>query len=279
MRNLANSVIKNLTYNPRLITLAHRLGIAEILKSCDYRLRRPRDGVVRHLVAGVEVALSLPNPTEFRIFEQGYGHESDFLDALARKLQPGDVYYDVGSNIGQFLIPMSKVVGERGRAFGFEPHPLNHQRLAENIDLNRLTNAHVFQVALSDGAGEIEMFGQRGTATMVWRAAARHKAEVTAIVQTVRGDDLRLAEGLPIPKAVKIDVEGAEFAVLTGLRETLSSRDCELLCCEIHPPFLPVEVSPQMVLSLVGTFGFNLLGTQARGSEIHLVAEKAVRWH
>lgn len=276
MHTSAKNVIKNLTYNPRLAEWARRLRLADILKTCDYRLRAPRDRIVRHRVAGVEVALSVPNPTEFRNCEHGYGHESDFLEALAKRLQPGDVYYDIGSNVGLFVIPMSKLVGEGGRVFAFEPHPLNNQRLMENVNVNRLTNTRVFQLALSDRCGEAEMFGQRATATIISRAAAHHQSLPTATVQTIRGDDLRRTEDLPIPKAVKIDVEGSEFAVLTGLTKTLSSPECEFLCCEIHPPFLPAEISPDMVISLVRSLGFRVLKTEQRGMEIHLVAEKVV---
>ena len=183
-------------------------------------------------------------------------------------------HHDVGSNVGQFVIPVAKIVGERGQAVGFEPHPVNHQRLMRNVALNRLMNVKVFQVALGDGNGEIHIYGARGTATVVPHAAAWHGSLPVASIQTMRGDDLRTGTGLPLPKAVKIDVEGAEFAVLSGLEATLSSPVCELLCLEIHPRFIPAEVSTEMVCSLVRSFGFNRVETRPRASEIHLIAEK-----
>jgi hypothetical protein len=95
-----------------------------------------------------------------------------------------------------------------------------------------------------------------------------------ATIRVLRGDDLRAGSGLPLPKAVKIDVEGAEFEVLSGLKKTLSSPLCELLCLEIHPRLVPAEVSTEMVFSLVRSLGFNRADTRPRGSEIHLIAEK-----
>jgi FkbM family methyltransferase len=249
--------------------------VASALKSYEYRLRGPGDGVVRHAIAGVEVLFAAPDATEFRTLECCYTGEMDFVEALANHLRQGGVFYDIGSNVGQFLIPMAKIIGERGQAVGFEPHPANHQRLMGNVALNGLTNVKVFQVALGDCNGEVHIYGTRGTATVVPRAETLNRGLSVATVQAMRGDDLRSDTGLPVPAAVKIDVEGAEFEVLGGLKKTLSDPLCELLCLQIHPQFLPAEVSTEMVFSLVRSFGFNRAETRPRGSEIHLIAQKA----
>ena len=52
-------------------------------------------------------------------------------------------------------------------------------------------------------------------------------------VQTVAIDDLVRAGGLPTPDVVKIDVEGAEIAVLEGMRETID-RHRPAIICELH---------------------------------------------
>jgi len=230
--------------------------------------------LVRHAIGGVQFVFTELDATEFHALESYYGNELDFVEALEKRLRGGGVYYDIGSNVGQFLIPVAKIVGERGRVIGFEPDPESYQLLMKNISLNDLTNATVFKLGLSDSSGEIQIFGPRGAATIVPRAANQNKSSPTAIIHVTRGDDLRRNAGLPLPKAVKIDVEGAEFAVLSGLTETLSSPLCELLCLEIHPRFIPAEVSPEMVLSLVRSLGFNRTASRQRGGEIHLIAEK-----
>ncbi|MGD0123753.1 MAG: FkbM family methyltransferase [Terriglobia bacterium] len=274
MTGLANQAVRSLTTNGFLVSLARHLRLAAPLKSLEFRLRGPSDGVVHHKTGGVEVVFAASNATEFRTLESCYADEADFIDALAKKLRLGGVFYDVGSNVGQFLIPVAKMVGERGEVIGFEPHPANHEGLLKNIALNRLANVRVFQVALADSAGEIQIYGTRGTATVVARAAATHPSTEVAAVRAMRGDDLRAEAQLLVPKGVKIDVEGAEFGVLRGLKETLSSPLCELLCLEIHPSFLPPEVSTGMVLSLVRAFRFDRIQTRTRGSEIHLIAKK-----
>jgi FkbM family methyltransferase len=274
MHQRVNNAIQSLTHNQRLVKIARGLHIAGVLKRCEYRLRGPSDGLIRHAIGGVQVVFAAPDATEFRTFECGIGDELDFIEALEKRLRGGGVYYDIGTNVGQFLIPMAKIVGEGGRVIGFEPHPGSYQRLIRNIALNDLTNATVFPLALGDRNGQIQIFGARELATIVPRAAHLRNSSPAAIVEVKRGDDLRRTAGLPLPKAVKIDVEGAEFAVLSGLKETLSSPVCELLCLEMHPCFSPAEVSPEMVLSLVRSLGFSRTASRRRGLDIHVIAEK-----
>jgi FkbM family methyltransferase len=266
--------LQNLTHNPRLVGFARRFHVAAPLKSVEYWLRGPSDGVIRQNIAGVDVLFATPDATELRTLESCYADEMDFIDALKETLRFGDVFYDVGSNAGQFLIPMAKIVGDPGRAIGFEAHPGNYRRLLKNVALNQLTNVQTFRLALSDARGEVQMFGERGTASIVSAAARYHHDPPTCAVPAVRGEDLRRSAGLPVPKAVKVDVEGAEFAVLSGLAETLSNPLCALLCCEVHPPLLPEGTSPASCLSLVRSLGFNRTETRPRGNEIHVIARR-----
>jgi hypothetical protein len=130
------------------------------------------------------------------------------------------------------------------------------------------------RIGVLPASGETQIFGKRGRATIVPHAASQNKRSLVAIIEVTRGDDLRRTARLPVPKAVKIDVEGAEFGVLSGLKETLSNPGCELLCLEIHPRLIPAEVSPETVLSLVRSLGFNRTESRPGGSRIHLIAEK-----
>jgi len=269
-----NDAIRVLTTNQHFVGLARQLRLAAPLKSLEYRLRGPSNGIIGHQICGVEVVFAAPDATEFRTLESCYAEEADFTGVLAGKLCPGAIFYDVGSNVGQFLILAAKLVGEQGRVVGFEPHPANHRRLLTNVALNQLVNVRVFPLALTERSAEIPMYGERGTATLMARAAAIHPSTELHIVRAMRGDDLRVEAQLPIPKAVKIDVEGAEWGVLRGLKETLSSPLCELLCLEIHPRFVPSHISTDMVLALVRSFGFKRIETLPRGTEIHLIAEK-----
>jgi hypothetical protein len=95
------------------------------------------------------------------------------------------------------------------------------------------------------------------------------------MVDIVEGDQLVEAENLPLPRAVKIDVEGYEYAVIQGLRRTLGHHACQMVCCEIHPARLPAHVKPETVGDLLRSVGFNRIDTYPRWDKaFHLVAYK-----
>ena len=78
---------------------------------------------------------------------------------LLRLLQPGDVFVDVGANIGYFSVLAASLVGEQGAVFSFEPDPNNYRLLCANMALNAFDgNSVTVEAALSDLAGEGRLF-------------------------------------------------------------------------------------------------------------------------
>lgn len=64
--------------------------------------------------------------------------ETEVQDALAELLRPGDVFYDVGANVGYFTIIAARLVGPEGRVVAVEPQPeavkrLQHKRRAQRV--------------------------------------------------------------------------------------------------------------------------------------------------
>src|SRR5437879_3937805 len=73
--------------------------------------------------------------------------ERKFVNAF---LRPGDVFVDVGANIGLFTLVAALRVGSTGRVFAFEPTSETFERLVANVRLNKFTNVSPHRVALSD---------------------------------------------------------------------------------------------------------------------------------
>ena len=53
-------------------------------------------------------------------------------------VKPGDVFYDIGANIGVYTIFAAQCIGANGKVYAFEPHSANFTRLLDNIRINQL---------------------------------------------------------------------------------------------------------------------------------------------
>jgi FkbM family methyltransferase len=141
------------------------------------------------------------------------GEWDEHVAAEVRALGPGDLFVDVGANIGYF----SLLAASRGaEVIAFEPNPACHEALLRNAKLNGLT-IDARQIALTDRPGRGTLVIERDD-----RLGAAHLGEAGAGRITVPLDTLDLQLGGRQPKLLKIDVEGAEIGVLEGASETLT---------------------------------------------------------
>jgi FkbM family methyltransferase len=149
-------------------------------------------------------------------------NELPVQEELARLLRPGDIVIDIGANVGFLSVIAAKLVGPDGRVIAFEPVPANARRIRRNARLNRLGRIEVVEAAVGD---------RTGTATLVLAEFAGGAALADADlppdacgeleVRLTTLDDWLARSGSPRPALVKIDVEGAELAVLRGMVATL----------------------------------------------------------
>jgi len=265
-----------LTYRPELSRLVWRLHLAGVFRKLYYWLNRPSGGKSRIEIEGLSVDFYVRTPWELRALDPigGFGKERHVLELLATYLDRGDVVYDVGSNFGIYTLLVAKAVGPEGLVIAIEPETQGYAHLQDNIKLNGLTNIRSFQVALGDQGGVEKLsLAHTGASRLATPATtADHPFEE---VQVIRGDRLVESEGLPIPRVVKIDVEGFEWQVIRGLEHTLAQPDCKLLCCEIHPQLLPPDTKPDHILDFLKSLGFNKIDTFQRGTaEFHALAHK-----
>jgi FkbM family methyltransferase len=151
-------------------------------------------------------------------------------DLLVRRVPRGGVVYDIGANVGFFTLLTSRLVGPAGSVYAFEPLPANLELLRRHLALNRSANVTVFAAAASDRDGHARFEGAGSTG----RLSAEENGEAgDREVPTVRLDGLVARGELKPPAVVKLDVEGAELAVLQGM-ETLLATVRPILLVEFH---------------------------------------------
>jgi FkbM family methyltransferase len=143
--------------------------------------------------------------------------------AIADRLRPGDVFYDVGANVGFFSLLAARRVGATGRVCAFEPVPTNAHSVRRNAELNGLHNLRVFEMAAGreNGVADFLLTRWDGGGSLSEQAVTPAHVMARTQVRVVSLDGLVAAEALPPPDFVKIDVEGTEMDVLVGMSGTI----------------------------------------------------------
>jgi len=255
-RSKAGRLLTRLTYVPKLQAIARFLGLRGLFRKVYYRLAVPRDGNVAVSLGGVSARFRAHTPLELRIIEAG-GGGIRVLTKLISVLRKGDVLWDIGASIGLYTALPAKAVGPEGQVVAFEPDSENYAKLRENVELNGLTNVRLVQKALGETKARMNLYKGADITDSNLRESSKSNSTGCEAIEMVDGDTFREDANLPPPRAIKIDVEGYEYAVLQGLHRTLAMPNCELVFCEIHPTALPAGVSTETILSFLRTVGFS----------------------
>ncbi len=151
------------------------------------------------------------------------GFEKEETDFLTKILKKGDIFVDIGTNVGLFSLIASKIVGNEGKVLCFEPAPLTFSRLKENINLNDFENVDFRNIGLSDKNGELTFYvSNNGHDAWNSFAPSQDNKLDSSIQVPVSTLDIELTNiDKTKIKLVKIDVEGWEKFVLNGGKEFL----------------------------------------------------------
>jgi FkbM family methyltransferase len=139
----------------------------------------------------------------------------DDVYVITSLLDVGDVFVDIGANIGDLAIAAAEKVGKNGVVYAIEPHPKTYSYLLGNITLNKLKNIHTLNTA---AGSEIK-----------WVNFTDYDADDMNKIGSGTKSILCMPMNLVIKerriKLIKIDVEGFEYDVLKGLGNILNHAE------------------------------------------------------
>jgi FkbM family methyltransferase len=204
---------------------------------------------------GVYIEANLDDYLGRHYFLYGLGWQPSFVLSL-RVLRPEVHSIDVGANVGFWLLGAASRLGHTGRAHALEPSPDLLAGLLRNVHLNALTNVTCHQVAASDHDGEGAFVPRPENTALGGLTAA--KADPNAIsVRLTTLDALVERHGLSRVDFLKIDVEGAEEAVLRGATAILAAEASPMLLIEIGGPQAALHgSSPERIKATLATYGY-----------------------
>jgi FkbM family methyltransferase len=182
---------------------------------------------------------------------------------LQNTLQPGQVFVDVGANVGYFTLLAAQLVGPQGRVIAVEAHPVLAEILHRNVVINGVYG-HVTTWHRAAWSSNTDLkfhtrvnFAGNSSAGSVGDEALTRLGDTEEIieVQAVTLDDL-LAD-LTRVDVLKVDIEGAEVHAFTGLARTLAANPDVIVMFEWAPAQIEsVGDRPEALIDLLEQYGF-----------------------
>jgi len=148
-----------------------------------------------------------------------YGIKVEPRDFLFKQINENDFVIDIGANIGETLLNFAKV-NSTGHCLGFEPVPYIFEKLKHNIGLNNFKNITIENLAISDIEEDLSFyFPTNNNSGGISLSKSNEKAD--QIVKAITLDSYVEDKKLDSIDFIKIDVEGFEYNVLKGAKQTI----------------------------------------------------------
>ena len=176
--------------------------------------------------------------------------------AITNELKAGDVAIDVGTNIGSVLVKMADKIGKLGKVYGFEPSENRFKKAENRIQFEDLHNAELIQLALGSRNEFVEMSSPDPTNLGRNRVTKSHLEK--GKVKCVTLDSWVKEKTLTKIDFIKIDVEGFEFEVLSGMTQVLKNLG-PILFIEVDDDNLKTQGSSAAeLLDFIKKFGYTI---------------------
>lgn len=191
---------------------------------------------------------------------------------IKNNLEKNSNFVDIGAHYGYFSLVASE---KAKKVYALEPVPENNKILNKNIQLNRLKNVEVHQLAASDKSGEAEF-------NIPWASdsAGFYEHPNAASIRKIAVKTLRLDEMFANKKIdfIKIDTEGHEIAVLDGLEKTIKNNKPKLLI-EFNPRCLmSAGHSPEDLLTCINKLGYETFVVNEDSFRLDRITGKNKSW-
>jgi FkbM family methyltransferase len=175
--------------------------------------------------------------------------EPGTVDWIDQNVRYGDIFYDIGANVGVYTIFAASRTGDKGKVYAFEPHGANFARLIDNITANNLQqivspnnfalhNKEGFFPFLykSDAVGtsDSQLSVSRDVTGVEDVPSICERKYATTIDHLIDSGEIKA------PDHIKIDVDGNELLILEGMNRLLSgSHRPKSIQVEMNDPHKP----------------------------------------
>lgn len=178
-------------------------------------------------------------------------HDFGDMAYIMHVTTPGDLFVDVGANVGSYTLLACAARGARG--YCFEPVPSTYHRLLDNIALNNLFSRVVaLNIGLSDCEGELAFTASENCTNHVIAYGEAGVGSLTVPVCSL--DSVLLEES---PSLLKIDVEGFEMPILDGAKATLGKASLHSVIIELNGSGTRYGYDEHRIVRTMNEYGFS----------------------
>ncbi len=196
------------------------------------------DGIIKTVsFQNVKFELHIEDWIQQNIYFLG-AYESAELNLLKRHLSEDSVFVDIGANFGLYSLVASQKITNSGKIICFEPFPKNYAALKKNISLNSKSYIISENIALGDKKDELSLYYQPNEKNLGMVSANFMENSKTIEVDVMSFDEYVNENGVDKIDFIKIDVEGFENQVITGMKKTL----------ELFSPMILIEIFDEGII-------------------------------
>ncbi|MBT0159188.1 FkbM family methyltransferase [Candidatus Bathyarchaeota archaeon A05DMB-2] len=167
------------------------------------------------------IRYALVDHESFEIINESESYVSLWLEPV-----PGDVIVDIGAHVGKYTLRTAQLVGDKGAVLAVEANPDNYRVLRKNLELNSICNVIALNLAAWNKDCTLKLF--------IGHVGGHHSAKIDwkrgwYAVRARPMDDVIKEFAVSRVDWIKVDVEGAEWEVLSGLKNTINEYNAKII--------------------------------------------------
>jgi FkbM family methyltransferase len=210
----------------------------------------------------LEIKMIVDTEFEDHRFVSFFDKEPETIEWVKTFIKPGDIFFDVGANIGVFSLLAAALFKKKIMIYAFEPVYHNFDKLCRNIMVNNFNDFFTpYCLAIGDEtklevinlASSVSGSANHMVAGAPEKLATEQNVEFKQGIIAISFDDLAFRFQLPLPNHIKIDTDGFEEKIVKGAEQMFSDQKVRSVLIEITD----IDGSKERIIGMMDGYGFN----------------------
>lgn len=238
--------------------------------------RRHRDlDLITTITRGITMNLTLKDSVQYMLFIDDI-YEPNETSLWLKYSKRASTIIDIGANVGYYSL-LAASVNKTATIIGFEPISKTYNRFVENIEINRYKNITAVRNAVSNTSGKIRInIGNENNWGMSSINQHDYLSDLYEDIESITLDEYVKNSNINVIDLIKIDIEGAEFNALLGMRNLLEVKSPIIFLEVLEQHLSKQNISLKRVFTFLWDFGYKSYTIGKNNVLIELSTPKSV---